>query len=84
VYQLCLCDRKGDAQAGRLSFNLLEEFLESAHVATIGEGGYCECKVVHVRDHQTPRDPEVQWGHVEEEEERGDWRALGGTDVDGS
>jgi len=72
VYQLRFCDRKGDAQAGRLSFKLLEEFLEPADVATVGEGGYCEGEVVHIRDHQTPRDPEMQWSHVEEEKERGD------------
>jgi len=73
VYQLCLCDRKGDAQARGLSFKLLEELLEPADVARIGEGGYCECEVVHVRDHQTPRDPAVQCRHVEEKEEGGDW-----------
>jgi len=33
VYQLRFRDRKGDAQAGRLSFKLLEEFLELADVA---------------------------------------------------
>jgi len=73
VYQLCLCDGKGDAQAVRLSFKLLEELLEPADVARIGEGGYCECEVVLILDHQTPRDPEVQWHHVEEKEEWGDW-----------
>ena len=66
MYQFCLCNRKRDAQAGRLSFKLLEEFLEPADVATIGEGGYCEGEVVHIRDHQTPRDPEMQWCNVEE------------------
>jgi len=71
VYQLCLCD-EGDAQAGRLFLKFLEALLEPADVATIGEGGYCESEVVHIRDHQTTRDPKVQWRHIEEEEERGD------------
>jgi len=73
VYQFRFCYRKGDAQAGRLSFELLEEFLEPADVATIGDGGYREGEVVHIRDHQAPRDPEVQWRHGEEKEERSDW-----------
>ena len=82
VYQFSLCDRKRDAQAGRLLFQPVEEILEPSDVATVGEGSYCEGEVVHVRDHQTPRDPEMQWRHVEEKEERGDRRPLGGSDID--
>ena len=66
MYQFCLRHRERDAQGGRLSFQLLEELLEPADVATIGEGGYCEGEVVHLRDHQTPRDPEMLWRNVAE------------------
>ena len=59
VYQLCLGYRKGDAQAGRISFQFLEELLESADVSAVGEGGHCEGEVIHVRDHQATRDPEM-------------------------
>ena len=41
VYQFCLCNRKRDAQAARLYFKFLQQFLEPADVATIGDGGYC-------------------------------------------
>jgi len=82
MYQFSFRDRKGDAQAGRLPFKLVEEILEPSDVATIGEGSHCEGEVGHIRDHQTPRDPEVQWRNVEKKEERGDWGALGGSDVD--
>jgi len=68
---------------GRLPFQPIEEFLEPADVATVGEGGYCKGEVVHVRDHQAPRDPEEQWCHVEKEKKRGDQGALGGADVNG-
>ena len=73
VYQFRFCYRKGDAPAGRRSFKPLEEFLDPVDVATVGEGGYCEGEVVHIRDQQTPRDPEMQWLHIEKKEERGDW-----------
>jgi len=69
VYQFRLCYRKGDAHTGPLSLKLLEEFLEPADVASVCEGGYCEGEVVHVRDYQTPRDPEMQRRHVEKKEE---------------
>jgi len=82
VYQFSLRDRKGDAKAGRLSLEPVEEILEPSDVATIGEGSYCKGEVVHIRDHQTPRDPEVQWRNVEKKEEREDRRALGGSDID--
>jgi len=59
MYQFCFCDRKGDTQAGCLSFKPGEEILEPADVATVGKGGHCEGEVVHVRDHQTPRDREM-------------------------
>jgi len=58
--------------AGHLSFKPLEEFLDPADVATVGEGCYSEGEVVHIREHQTPRDPETQWQHVEKKEELGD------------
>jgi len=45
------------------------ELLETADIAIVGEGGDCESKVVHKRDHQGSRDPEVERGHIEEEEE---------------
>jgi len=48
----------------------------------VGEGGYCKGEVVHIQDHQAPRDPELQWCHVEQKEERGDRGALGGAYVD--
>ena len=64
---------KGDTQTGCLPFKLLEELLEPANVATVRERGYCEGEVVHVRDHQSPGDPEMQWSHVEKKKERGDW-----------
>jgi len=73
--------KKGDAETGRLSFKPLEEFLDPADVATVREGGYCKAEVVHIRDHKTPRDPEMQRRHVEKKEERGDRSALGGADV---
>jgi len=76
MYQFRFCYRKGDAQAGRLSFKLVEQILEPADITTVGDGSHCEGEVVHVRYHQAPRDPEVQWRNVENEEERGDWRAL--------
>jgi len=82
MYQFGFPDRKGDAGAGRLSFKSTEEVLEPSDVATIGEGSYCEGEVVHIRDHQAPRDPEMQWGNVEMAEKWGDRRALGGSDVD--
>jgi len=56
--------------------------MEPADVAAIGEGCYCEGEVVHIQDHQTPRDTEVQRRNVEEKEERGDRRPLGRTYVD--
>ena len=59
VYQLCLCDRKGDAQEGRLSSQFFEELQEPADVATVGEGGYCKGEVVHIRDHQPAWDAEM-------------------------
>jgi len=59
MYQFCFCDQKRDAQAGRLSFKPVEEILEPADVATIGKGSHHEGEVVHIRDHQTPRDPEM-------------------------
>jgi len=45
------------------------ELLETADSATGGEGGDCESKVVHKRDHQGARDPEAERGQIEEEEE---------------
>jgi len=51
MYQFCLCDRKGDAQAGRFSFKPVEQILELSDVSTVGKGGHCEGEVVHIRDH---------------------------------
>jgi len=76
------CDRKGDAKAGRLPLKPVEEILEPSDVATVGEGGHCEGQVVHIGNHQTPRDAEVQLRNVEKKEEWGDRRALGASDVD--
>lgn len=65
VYELSLRDRKSNAQVVGPGFHSLKELLEVADIAMMREGGGCEGEVVHLRDHQTSRDPEVQRGHIE-------------------
>jgi len=59
-----------------------EQPLEEADVPSVGNGGGSQGKVVHVGEHQAPRDPEVQGYHINEEKKRRDGRALGGPNVD--
>jgi len=56
-----------------------QEPLEAVDVSFVEVRYNCEAEVVHVREHDPPRDCYVEWGHVVEEEEGGDWGALGGT-----
>jgi len=59
VHQLHLWDGERDTKAGCPGFELQEELLQVADIATVREGRDCEGEIVHVRDHQTLRDPEV-------------------------
>jgi len=54
-----------------------------ADVTTVSAGSDDVGEIVHVPDHQTLRDPEMQGSYIEEQEEWGNCRALGGTNIDG-
>jgi len=59
MYQLYFWDGEEDAKEGCLVLKLLERVLESADIATPGEGCDSDGEVIYLRDHQTKGDPEV-------------------------
>jgi len=62
-------------------FKFPQQSLESSDVAPIRVGGGGEGQAVNIRDHKTPRYPEVEGCDLEEKEKGGDWRTLGGADI---
>jgi len=83
VYEFCLEDGKGYAKTYCPGLDRPEQFLQSADVPSVEEGGGSQGEVVHVGKHQPYRDPEVEGRNINKEEQRGDRGALGGLDIDG-
>ena len=83
VYKFCLEDGKGYTKTYCPCLDQPEQFLLAADVPSIGEGGGCQCKIVHVGKQHSSRHSEVLSRNVNEEKQRRDGGALRGPDIDG-
>jgi len=57
-------DREGHAYAPAPCGNCVEKTLQSAHVAPVGRGGYCDREIVDVRDHEPFGNCQVKGGNI--------------------
>jgi len=75
-------DREGHAYAPALRSDRVKQSLQFADVASVGQGGYCDRKIVDGREHKPFGDRHVQGGNIYQEKQGGDWGPLGGAHQD--
>jgi len=78
VDELSLGDREANPQPGPFGLQPGVLLLQDLDVPPVGQRGHGETEVINVGEGKTTADVAVKERDINDEQERGDWGALGG------